>query len=517
MKAKLSRRTFLVTLTLATATPAILEACAKSTTTSGTALKRGGMLTMAIEGEPKTLDIHRSNLDVLRHTIRSTVFDGLTWVDESLKVKPALAESWDVSADGKTITFKLRQGVKFHDGADFTANDVAYTIKRVQDKTSGSQYAPQISTVAGVEVVDPHTVRITLSAPSPALLSNLIFVPIVSEKSVGTIDKSPVGTGPFKFVEWASGDHITVAKNPNYYIKDRPLLDQIVFKIIPDAETRLTSLQSGGVLMAPIAAKDVQQVKSYSGVGVVSGKPITLYELFQINTKKPPFDDPKVREAIAYSFDRKAFVHSFWYDVARPTINPVVEEMPAFLSRSEDRYPLDLTKAADLLKSAGFSSSNPLKVEIVNPVGYPTLHSASLLLQDNLNKIGAKATVSDLELSAWVDHIKVHPVYDVTTGNYNTVPEDPAGMFNSTALAPALNISRYNPTGYADSVNKAATETDPQTRIALYRQLQTQLLDDVPLIVFDHYPTLLGSSQKVRGFAFGPSGLWDFSQAGLSS
>jgi peptide/nickel transport system substrate-binding protein len=476
--------------------------------------KVGGTLTVAQPGEPKTLDPHRSTLDVFRHGVRSAVFDSLTWVNPiTLKVEPKLARSWTISPDGKQVTLKLASGVTFHDGTPFTANDVAFTIKRVHDPKIQSQFAPQVATVTSVDVLDDTTARLNLSAPTPPLLANLLQVQIVNEKSIGQVEQKPIGTGPFTFVEWVPGDHLTMAKYADYWQKGTPIVDQVILKNVPDAEARLANLRASSVqLVDGIDAKDVAQVKGFDNGYVFTSKPINLYEIFQINTKKKPMDDKRVRQALSYAFDRKSYVKKFWFGYARVSATPFVKEMPAYLAGADARYPFDLDKSAFLLKQAGFSKQKPLSIEIVSPLGYPTLHAMAVLLQDNLNKLGHKVTVRDLEISAWIDKIAAHPTFDVTTDNYNTVPEDPAGMFNSDNLAPAGNINRWNPPGYAKAVAAAASELNPQKRIARYRALQRLLLEEVPMIVIDHYPLIMAANKDVRGLVLGPSGLYDWTK-----
>jgi peptide/nickel transport system substrate-binding protein len=411
----------------------------------------------------------------------------------------------------------LHPGVKFHDGSPFTAHDVAFTISRVQNPATASQYAPQVASVKRVEVVDAHTVRLHLSAPTPDIVSNLLFVPIVSSKSVGSIAKHPIGTGPFKFVEWVPGSHMTVTRNAQYWRLGLPNLDQIVMTPMSDDQTRITSLQTGTALLdEEMNATDVKQVRGFSNARVLATKPITLYEIFQINTSKAPFSDKRVRQALSYAFDRSSYVKTFWFGVARAGDNPFVKEMPSYLPGSDGRYTFDLNKADSLLKAAGFSSSHPLTMEILSPLGFATLHTMAVLLQSNLNKLGHKVTVQDLELSAWIDRISTHANFDVTTDNYNTVPQDPGGMFNSDNLAPKFNINRFNPPGYATLVQRAASEQNATKQIALYRQLQTFLLDEQPMIVVDHIPNLLGASNKIKGLVLGPSGIWDYSHVSIS-
>jgi len=475
----------------------------------------GGTLTVGISSDIKTLDPHRSSLDVFRHTIRSTVFEALVFVNPAtLRADPSLAASWETSADGLTVTFKLKPDVKWHDGTPFTAADVAFSIRRVKDPAIGSPFAPQVTQVAAAEAVDAQTVRMTLTAPTPGLLANLAAVQIVSEHAIGQIDTKPVGTGPFRFASWTPGDHIRVEKFAGYHVAGRPKLDAIDWKIVPDSQTRLAGLQDGSLQLVALAeGKDVKQVQGLDDVQVITTKPYILYENFNINTQRAPFNDKRVRQALAYAFDREAYTKTVWFGLARPTINPVPPEMPAYLPDSAAQYKFDLAKAEALLKEAGFTKDNPLKMEILSIVGFESLKAMALLLQDNLNRLGHKVTVQELEATVWFDRFVTKYDFDITVDNFNTVPEDPAGMFNSPNFAPGSNVNRWNPPDYAQAVAKAATEIDPAKRVALYQDLQRLFLDEMPQITVDHLPLFFIGSKTVAGLVIGPSGIDDYSGA----
>jgi peptide/nickel transport system substrate-binding protein len=473
----------------------------------------GGMLTIGISSDIKTLDPHRSSLDVFRHTIRSTIFEALVFVNPAtLRPEPSLAASWETSSDGVAVTFKLKPGVKWHDGSPFTADDVAFSIRRVKDPAIGSPLAPQVTQVASAEAVDPLIVRLTLTAPTPGLLANLAAVQIVGEHTVGQIDTKPIGTGPFRFAMWAPGDHIRVEKFDGYHVSGRPHLDAIDWKIVPDSQTRLAGLQDGSLQLVALAeGKDVKQVQGMDEVQVITTKPYILYENFNINTQRVPFNDKRVRQALAYAFDRDAYTKTVWFGLARPTINPVPPEMPAYLPDSASQYKFDLGKSEALLKEAGFSKENPLKMEILSIIGFESLKAMALLLQDNLNRLGHKVTVRELEATVWFDRFVTKPDYDITADNFNTVPEDPAGMFSSPNFAPGSNVNLWKPPGYAELVTKAATETDPAKRVALYQDLQRLFLDEMPQITVDHLPLFFLGSKSVAGLVIGPSGIDDYS------
>jgi peptide/nickel transport system substrate-binding protein len=473
----------------------------------------GSTLTVGISSDIKTLDPHKSSLDVFRHTIRSTVFEALVFTNpDTLHADPRLATSWETSPDGLVVTFKLRPNVKWHDGTPLTASDVVFSINRVKDKATASPFEPLVTQIKAVNAVDPQTVRMSLTAPTPPLLANLAAVQIVSQHSVAGIATQPIGTGPFRFVSWAPGDHIRVEKFDDYYLSGRPKIDALEWKIVPDSQARLAGLQDGSLQLVALAeGKDVKQAESIDEIQIIRTKPYILYENFNINTKRAPFSDKRVRQALAYAIDREAYTRTIWFGLARPTDNPIAPEMPAYLPGSAGTYKFDLDKTASLLKEAGFSKSHPLKMEILTIVGFASLKSMALLLQDNLNRLGHNVTLRDLEATVWYERFVTKTDFDITVDNFNTVPEDPAGMFNSPNLAPTSNVNLWNPPGYADLVNKAATEIDPTKRIALYRSLQKLILDEMPQITIDHLPLFFLGSKSVSGLVIGPSGIDDYS------
>lgn len=476
--------------------------------------QEGGDLVVGISSDISTLDPQMSPIDVFRHTIRSTVFEALVFINpETLSADPLLADSWETSADGLTITFKLKSGVTWHNGSPFTAADVVYSIKRVQDTATGSPFAPQLAAVSGVEATDDQTVVLTLANTVPGILANLAVIQIVNEASIGAITTAPVGTGPFKFVNWAPGDHIRVEAYAEH--RSPAKVGAIEWRIVPDSQARLAGLQDGTLSMvALVEGKDVVQAQA-AGIGIIQTKPYILYENFNINTKRAPFDDKRVRQALAHAFDREGYAKTIWFGFARPTINPVPPEMATYLPDSAAQYPFDLDKAAALLAEAGFTAEKPLTMEILTIQGFDTLKSMALLLQDTLNRIGHKVTVRELEVTVWIDRILTKPDFDITTDNFNTGPEDAASMFNSPNLAPASNVNQWNPPGYADLVAAAASENDPAKRIELYQQLQTLILDEMPQITINHLPLFFLGNEASNALVIGPSGIDDYTRIAL--
>ncbi|MBL8581720.1 MAG: ABC transporter substrate-binding protein [Rhizobiaceae bacterium] len=475
------------------------------------AMAQESELVVGISSDINTLDPQMSPSDVFRHTIRSTVFEALVYINpETLKADPMLADSWEIAPDGLTATFKLKPGVTWHDGSPFTAADVVYSLKRVQDKNVGSPFAPQLVALSNVEALDDHTVKLTLANPVPGLLTNLAVIQIVKEANVPQINTAPIGTGPFKFASWAPGDRIRVERYAEH--RNAPQVGAIEWRIVPDSQARLAGMQDGTLhMVALVDGKDVIQAQG-AGIGVLQTKPYILYENFNINTKRAPFDDKRVRQALAHAFDRETYAKTVWFGFARPTINPVPPEMATYLQESATMYPYDLDKAAALLAEAGFTKDNPLKMEILTIQGFDTLKSMALILQDNLNRLGHQVTVRELEVTVWLDRVLHKPDYDITTDNFNTGPEDPASMFNSPNLAPAANVNQWNPEGYADLVQRAGAELDPAKQIELYQQLQKLILEEMPQITVNHLPLFFLSTEGAKALVIGPSGIDDYTK-----
>ena len=293
------------------------------------------------------------------------VFNGLTRIDRDLTVKPDLAESWTASEDLKTWTFKLRNDVKFHHGRALDADDVVFTMKRILDPATGSRARANISMVQSVEAVDPATVRFTLNIPYAGFQD--IFgerqMRIVPRDRIDTISTAPVGTGPFKFKSWSPGDRMELEKNPDYFEKGYPKADAVSMRIIPEAAARLAALESGAVdILWSLPYEAVDKFKTHASVRVDS-VPTASWDGVILNNERPPFNDPRVRQALALTIDKEALVELALFGQGAPTHSPIPPSHPYFNSGLGFKKP-DIDRAKKLMAEAGLAGGVDVPLQV---------------------------------------------------------------------------------------------------------------------------------------------------------
>jgi peptide/nickel transport system substrate-binding protein len=339
------------------------------------------------------------------------------------------------------------------------------------------------------------------------MLDYLLNVQIVTEQDIDTIGEHPVGTGPFEFVEWMLNDHITVKKFADYRVAGLPYLDEIVFRPILDADTRLTNLQAGSLdLVEQPAAKDAARIEDDAALQLIVTPPTSKYDNFQINTQHPLMSDPKVRQAMSFAFDRETYVRDILYGFGSPAVCPFPASNWAFDAAACDPYLVfDLEKAGQLLEEAGHAGGTGLEgLEILSPLGYPELKAAAVLLQANLAALGVVATVTELEIAAWVDRIATQPDYVMTTDTYGYGDVDPSTFFTRDNLNPDTNIHQFKNEEYARLVQEGASTVDEAKRKEIYAQIQQLLMDQMPGFLIAHKQDLFAAKATVHGFNPGP-------------
>ncbi|MGB3643186.1 MAG: ABC transporter substrate-binding protein [Mesorhizobium sp.] len=377
-------------------------------------------LVLGVVLEPPHLDPTAGAAAAIDEVVYANVFEGLTRIGPNGEVLPDLAESWTVSDDGKVYTFKLHTGVKFHDGTDFDANDVKFSLDRARADDSVNAQKGLFSAIDTVEVVDPATVKVTLKHPQGSFLYNMGWgdAVMVAPESAGTNKEKPVGTGPFRFQNWAKGSSITLVKSDGYW-GDPVFLDKAEFRIIPDAAAQVPALLSGDVQAFPFFPPDaVAQVKDNPNLKVVIGS--TEGEtILAINNKKPPFDNLKVRQAISYALDRKAIIDGATGGLGVPIGSHMSPSNKAYVDLTGE-YPHDPAKARELLKEAGFE--NGIKATLkLPPPDYARLGGE--IVASQLRDVGIDLEIIPVEWAQWLDQVFTRKDYDLTIVSH-TEPND---------------------------------------------------------------------------------------------
>lgn len=358
-----------------------------------------GNLIAAIAGEPDQLDPHKTSA-YFSFEILENVYDTLVEPDAGLEMRPALAESWQVSPDQKTWTFELRRGVSFHDGSPFTADDVVYTYRRIIDEKLTN--ADKLSAVSAVTAVDPDTVVITVKAPTPNLLTNLggfKGMAIVQRRNIesGQVATHPVGTGPFAFVARKSGDSITLKANPRFW-GGPPKVSGVTFRFIPEASTALSALQAGEIDWTDsIPPQRVSQLRSDDSLRLAVA-PSNDYWYLALNEARAPWSDVRVRRAIAYAIDRDSIVRATSYGTAAVNQLAIPTGNPWYTAYNG--YFLDLEKAKGLLAEAGVRDQ---RMDMLVTDEYPETITTAQIIADNLAPLGITVDIRTVDFATWLD------------------------------------------------------------------------------------------------------------------
>lgn len=360
-------------------------------------------LVLGMQLEPPNLDPTGGAAAAIDEVVYANVFEGLTRFASDGSVQPALAKSWEISDDGLVYTFTLNAGVKFHDGSDFDAQDVKFSLDRARAETSTNAQKQLFAGIASVEVTDPQTVVITLSQPNGALLFNLAWgdAIMLSPDSFDKAKTEPVGTGPFVFSKWVQGDRIEITRNPDYW-GEPAKLDKATFKFISEPTAAFAALMAGDVDAFPVfpAPENLPQFEADPGFQVVVGS--TEGEtILSINNKQPPFDNKLVRQALAHAIDRKSIIDGAMFGYGTPIGTHFAPHNPAYVDLTANSM-YDPEKAKALLKEAGFTDgfSTTLKLP---PPSYARRGGEIIAAQ--LREVGITTEISNLEWAQWLEQV----------------------------------------------------------------------------------------------------------------
>ncbi|MBI3329639.1 MAG: ABC transporter substrate-binding protein [Nitrospinae bacterium] len=372
--------------------------------------KHGGTLTVVHAVDIAHLDIHTApGYEMM--WINENVHNGLVTLDKDLNIVPDVAKSWEVSPDGRTYTFFLQEGVKFHDGSDLDAEAVKWNFEDYLNPKRASGMRVYFTGIERVEVVDKHTVRIILKEPNSFFLmilagyrtGFLMISPAVFEKAgADAYRKHPVGSGPFKFQEWVPNDHVTLVRNEHYWKKGLPYLDKVVFRVLSDPMTQVSALKAREVdLINSLSPELVRVVEKDRNLTVLTG-PETTPMVALFNVSKPPFDDLRVRKAIGcYGIDRIEIVQKALLGLATPMVGFAGPGVQGYVDLV-GMCPYNPEQARALLKEAGYDEKNPLRFSITTNSEKAVFANIGTLLKSQYAKLGAEAKVDVKDKVTWM-------------------------------------------------------------------------------------------------------------------
>ena len=492
-----------------------------------------GYLVAALNADIQTADVQKTSKD---YEVPFNIFDRLVDVevgtDGNSKIVPSLAESWDISDDGLEYTFHLRQGVKFHNGNDFTAEDVAYTFHRMltveggvntefidQIKGADELLAGETDTLEGVEVVDDYTIKVTLKEPFAGFLASIsspgvsIYDSEATEAAGDQFGMDPavtVGTGPFEFSSWSFNNQLVLTRNEDYW-KGASGLPGVVIKIIPDTETQSMMFESGelDILDLDYAADSVDRFTETYPDQIVQGPRVGIV-YFTMNFNKEPFQDVRVRKAVQMSIDRQAILDALYGGRGQVEQGIFPHGLIGFNPDQEEiKYDPEAAKA--LLAEAGYADGFDMEIAADSSAS-DTMTMALEIVSDQLAEVGIRAEIKNYDESTWLETRKsgeLGSFMSTWSADYND-PDNFIYTFFGNEEKTRIRSINYPDTEVMERVAKARTLVNEDERLAEYKALEEKLIHEdaawVPMFSRLH---LFAVSKRVQGFAPLWSGLSD--------
>jgi len=419
-----------------------------------------------------------------------TMYDALAYPTADGKYEPALAESWELSDDGTTFTFHLRQDVTFHNGEPFNADSVVYSWQVYSQPEV--TYANNWVTAKSVEKVDDYTVKVSSEKPNALLLpriSGWSMIPPLAHAEMGkeAFAQSPIGTGPFMFKEWIKGDHLTVVANPNYWREGYPKVAEIVFKFMSEAATRVAAVQTGEIDIAPrLTSEDAQGLLGVPGVQIVRYPVNRVYYLAFNNLSTgidTPIADPKVRQALAYAIDMDAIIQSLFNGYATRAVGFVGPSDLGFDGAAP--VPYDPEKAQQLLTEAGYP--NGFSVDMACPeAAYSHINEVCQAISNYLNEVGVQNTLELQEANAYWEEEANKTLPPLFVDSWSSTIPDSYGRLQG-ALGKDQTYANWYDETLGALIDKVAVTVDTDARAEVYKEIQ-QLMREDPPFVYLYYP-----------------------------
>lgn len=459
-------------------------------------------LNVAIMTDPEGLDPQKTSATAT-YFVTTNIYESLVVMDENWNIQPRLAESWEVADDYKSVTFHLKQGVKFHNGREMTAQDVKYSIERLHEDDSPKQ--KYYANITGAEIVDDYTITFTTEKPDAVLLTSFAYPwsVIVPEECADTLKTNPVGTGAYCFENWVPQQELNLVRNDDYY--DTPAsIEKVAYKIVPDATSAMVGILNGDVDLVDVTGNPVDSIQNNEAVSLYQ-KGVNSVTILGMNLDNEYLSNELVRQAMACAINKDEIIQS----VNQGNGDKVGSYLPSSAAEYIDTnnvLPYDVDHAKELLTEAGYPDG--FSINLTLPKTYPMYTNIGQIIADQLEKIGIHCNIEVVEWADWMQNVYTDKNYDMTV------------MANSGRLSAYDFIARFRSdsgdyisykTGEADEIlDKLADELDADTRTQLVQDFQRLIAEKVPVVPIETQHRIFAMNSALQGFVVYPTETTEF-------
>ncbi|EAR50248.1 ABC transporter substrate binding protein [Oceanicola granulosus HTCC2516] len=473
----------------------------------------GGTLNMGLLVEPPGLDPFHQAADA-RIQMTVLMYQGLFYEGADGEAMPLLAESYEVSDDGLTYTFKLREGVTFHDGSEMTAEDVAYSYDYIRDPENGSPGAGDFEIISNIEVVDDYTVRFTLSAPNaslPMTLGNKYGAVIPAgyfddENAQNRMNSQSVGTGPFQLVEFNPNSNLMMERFDGYWEGNAPYLDAINFSFLPNSASMLVALRNDRIDLVNLSRpQDVQQIEGIEGIEI-ERFPSLNQKAIDLGAEQEALSDVRVRQAISLATDKQELMEAAigGYGEVIGTMTKAMEERWGVPIDELPMQGVDVEQARALLEEAGYGDGLELTLTTIN--GYDWMDPAAVTLKEQLGEIGIDLDIQRVDLGVWIDNFRSRNM-GLTFNDWASQPDPNLLFYRHFHQQPeGADFRNWNNEEASALLDEGRAATDYDERRAIYADFQMELAETVPTIMLFSADHVVVHDADVENYVQHPTG-----------
>jgi peptide/nickel transport system substrate-binding protein len=418
-------------------------------------------------------------------------------VDRTGKIAPWLAERWHTT-DNRNYTFFLKKGVRFHNGRELEAADVKFVFERAMNPETKHPYPRYYAAIGDIIVGDAHTITFSLKTPNANFLHNLARQGsvIYPREAVDTLKSAPIGTGPFRFEQWARGDRIVLTRNKDYHVKGLPRLDRVTFRFIPDPNAVLAALKAGDVdaSLFGLGPEHVQDVQKDPRLSVIVGD-TTNDVILAMNNARKPYSDVRVRRAVTHGINKQDVLKGAMFGMGKVLGTNVDPLNPYYVDLSK-AMPYDPARARKLLAEAGYPNGFDTVLKVA-PQYYYTVRSGEVIAE-NLKKIGVNVKIEQIEWGQWLARVFCRP--PCTEPDYDLTIIGHAESWDIANYANPKYYYRYDSPKFKALFDRSEVTLDDTARRELYVQMQRLLVEDAPAVWLFMHPRLLVAKKGLTGF-----------------